>query len=99
MEIVVVEETVPSMRSSSAPVTVTVCGVSQFADVNVSVEVTVASPVSEETMSNTTSDTGSALRTIVNVSVPPASVTLVYPSVSVTVNPATSSSVVDTETV
>ena len=94
-----VEETVPSTRSSSAPVTVTVWAVSQFADVKVSEEVTVASPVSEETMSNTTSDNGSALSTTVNVSVPPASVTPVDPSVSATVNPATSSSVVDTETV
>jgi len=35
----------------------------------------------------------------VNVSVDPASVTVVDPSVSAIVNPATSSSVVDTETV
>ena len=49
-----VEETVPSTRSSSAPVTVTVCAVSQFAGVKVSVQVTVASPVSDEAMERTT---------------------------------------------
>ena len=75
----IVEETVPSTRSSSAPVTVTVCAVSQFADVKVSEEVTVASPVSDEIMERTTSDNGSALSTTVNVSVPPASVTPVDP--------------------
>ena len=57
-EMVVVEETVPSTRSSSAPVTVTVCAVSQFADVKVSEEVTVASPVSDEIMERTTSLSG-----------------------------------------
>jgi len=39
---------VPSTRWSSTPVTVTVWAVSQFADVKVSEEVTVASPVSPE---------------------------------------------------
>ena len=49
---------VPSMMSSSTPVTVTVWAVSQFADVKVSEEVTVASPVSDETIVITTSDVG-----------------------------------------
>ena len=39
--------------SSSTPVTVAVCGVSQFAGVNVSDEVTVASPVSLDAVSYT----------------------------------------------
>ena len=52
------EVTVPSIMLSSAPVTVTVCAVSQFADVKVSVEVTVASPVSDEVMERTTSLSG-----------------------------------------
>ena len=44
--------------SSSIPVTVAVCGVSQFAGVNVSEEVTVASPVSLEIIEKTTSLSG-----------------------------------------
>ena len=79
--------------------TVTVCGVSQFAEVKVSVPVTVASPVSPEDMERTTSDVGPALSTTVKVSVVPDSSTLVDPSVSTMVNPATSSSVVVAETV
>ena len=98
-EIVTVLFTVPSIKLSSTPVTVTTCAVSQFADVNVSEVVTVASPVSDEVMERMTSVFGCAFRTTVNVSVSPASVTLVEPSGSETVNPATSSSVVDTETV
>ena len=98
-EIVMVVPWSPSMMSSSTPVTVTICAVSQFADVKVSVEVTVASPVSDEVMERTTSLSGWALRTTVIVSVVPDSSTPVDPSVSATVNPATSSSVVDTETV
>ena len=47
-EIVTVLVTVPSIKLSSTPVTVTTCAVSQFADVNVSELVTVASPVSDE---------------------------------------------------
>ena len=72
---------------------------SQFADVNVSELVTVASPVSPEIIERITFASGWASRTTVKVSVPPASVTVVDPSGSETVNPATSSSVVDTETV
>ena len=91
---VMVDEIVPSMRLSSTPVTVTVCGVSQFALVNVRVLVTVASPVSLEVISKTTSDVGRPDRTIVNVSVVPVSATLVDPLLSAIVNPAESSSVV-----
>ena len=79
--------------------TVTVCAVSQFDDVKVSGLLLEASPVSELVMATTTSLSGCALRTTVNVSVVPDSSTPVDPSVSATVNPATSSSVVDTETV
>ena len=91
--------TVPSITLSSAPVTVTVCGVSQSAAVNVNVLVVVASDVSSEAMDITTSDVGWASRTMVNVSVLPDSSTSVAASVSSIVNPATSSSVVLTETV
>ena len=59
----------------------------------------VASPESLEEIERTTFDNGWASRTTVNVSVVPDSSTLVDPSVSATVNPATSSSVVVTETV
>ena len=58
MEMVVVEETVPSMRSSSAPVTVTVWAVSQFADVKVRGLLTDDSEISLELMAITTSDVG-----------------------------------------
>ena len=57
-ETVNVEFTDPSTRSSSTPVTVAVCGVSQLALVKVRVLVTVASPVSLEVIANTTSDAG-----------------------------------------
>ena len=95
---VTVDEIVPSIRSSSTPVTVTVCGVSQLALVKVSVPVTVASPVSSEVMVRTTFEVGWAVRTTVNVSVVPVSETQVDPLVSTTVNPALSSSVVEAET-
>ena len=85
--------------SSSTPVTVTVLAVSQFADVNVSELVTVASPVSEDEIERTTSVVGCAFSTTVKRSVEPDSSTPVDPSVSAIVNPATSSSVVVTETV
>ena len=75
-EIVTVLFTVPSIKLSSTPVTVTTCAVSQFADVNVSEVVTVASPVSDEVMERMTSVFGCAFRTTVNVSVSPASVHL-----------------------
>ena len=79
--------------------TVTFCAVSQFADVNVRVEVTVTSPVSEDAIVRTTSDDGCASRTTLNVSVSPDSSTPVDPSVSAIVNPAVSSSKTVTETV
>ena len=56
--IVRVELTVPSTSSSSAPVMVTFCAVSQFAGVKVRGLVTVASPVSEDVTVITTSDAG-----------------------------------------
>ena len=76
--------------------TVTVWAVSQFADVNVSELVTVASPESDDEIERTTSDSGALSRTTVKVSVFPDSLTPVDPSVSVIVNPATSSSAVVT---
>ncbi len=100
-----VDVTVPSTRSSSAPVTVKDCGVSQLAEVKVKLllstldPLTVASPVSLEVTARTTSEAGSASKTTVNVSVVPDSATLVDPPVSAIVNPATSSSVVVAETV
>ena len=84
---------------SSTPVTVTVCGVSQLAEVKVSGLFTLASPVSSEEIVRTTSEAGSASRTTVNVSVVPDSATAVEPPDSAMVNPATSSSEVVTETV
>ena len=90
---------VPSTVKSSAPVTVTVCAVSQFAGVNVSEPDIVASPVSLDVKAITTSDVGCASSTTVNVSVVPDSSTSVEPSSSTIVNPGTSSSVVETEIV
>ena len=54
----IVEVIVPSTRSSSAPVTVTVCAVSQLTGVKVSGLLTVASPVSLDVTVRTTSDVG-----------------------------------------
>ena len=96
---VIVEVMVPSMRLSSTPVTVTVCAEFQFAEVKVSALVTVASPVSPEVIERTTSEVGPALSTTVKVSVVPVSATLVDPPDCAIVNPATSLSVVVTETV
>ena len=48
----------PSTAASSTPVTVTVCAVSQLAEVKVRVDVTVASPVSFDVRMMTTSDVG-----------------------------------------
>ena len=90
----------PSLIVSSTPVTVTVWAVSQFDVVNVSDATdTVASPVSPEETSNTTSDVGWALRTTVNVSVDPASETVVEPPDAATVKPGESSSAVVAATV
>ena len=96
---VIVDEMVPSIMLSSMPVTVTVCGVSQFNGVKVRGVLTVASPVSLEVTVRTTSDRGWASRTTVKVSVVPVSATAVDPPVSTIVNPATSSSVVVAVTV
>ena len=57
-ETVRVEFMFPSIMSSSTPVTVTVCGVSQLVFVNVRGLVTVASPVSDEEIDKTTSEPG-----------------------------------------
>ena len=54
----IVEVIVPSTRSSSTPVTVTVCGVSQLTGVKVMLAGTVASPVSSAVIVRTTSDVG-----------------------------------------
>ena len=54
--IVIVEVVVPSMMLSSTPVTVMVCGVSQFAAVKVTLAGTVASPVSSDVIVRTTSE-------------------------------------------
>ena len=98
-EMVTVEFCVPSARSSSAPVTITVCGESQFADVKVSDPgETVDSSVSSDEMAMTTSEIGSEFSTTVKLSVSPSSFTPVDPPDSITVNPAVSLSVVVTET-
>ena len=91
----------PSMiPTSSIPVVVIVCGVSQLAEVKVTdIGFTVTSASSPEVTESTTSSVGSASRTIVNVSVVPDSSTSVNPSDSAIVNPATSSSVVVAEMV
>ncbi len=60
---------------------------------------TVVSPVSLEVIASTTSETGCAFRTMVKVSVVPVSDTPVDPPDSTMVKPATSLSVVVTETV
>ena len=52
---------------------VTVWAVLQFALVNVTVPVTIASPVSEEVISNTTSSVGCVSNTMVKVFVVPVS--------------------------
>ena len=96
---VIVVVMVPSMMLSFTPVTVTVCGVFQFPEVNEIRLVTVASPVSADEIDNTTSELGCAFRTRVKVSVFPDSLTLVDPSDCAMVNPATSLSVVVADTV
>ena len=84
-EMVTVEFCVPSARSSSAPVTITVCGESQFADVKVSDPgETVDSSVSSDEMAMTTSEIGSEFSTTVKLSVSPSSFTPVDPPDSIT---------------
>ena len=96
MLIVIVVSIVPSIRKSSTPVTVTVCGVSQLLVVKVSELVTLTSVWSSVAISRTTSVSGCASSTTVNVSVVPDSSTSVAALVSVTVNSGMSSSVVVT---
>jgi len=96
---VIVEAMVPSMMLSFTPVTVTVCAEFQFPEVKVSGLFTVASPVSLDVILSTTFEAGWAFSTTVKVSVVPVSATLVDPPDSTTVKPATSLSVVVTETV
>ena len=90
----------PSMLSSSSPVTVTVCGVSQSVGVKTSGRggeaETVASPVSLLDTVTVTFVAGSASSTTRIPSVVPPSLTTVLPLVSVRVKPAISSSVVTT---
>ena len=81
----------PSDAESSTPVTVTVCGVSQFDEVKVSAAgETVVSPVSALDSENTTLPVGSESRTTVNVAVVSFSDTAAV--VPDRVNPAVSSS-------
>jgi hypothetical protein len=99
-EMVTVAVWSPSTMPSVIPVTTTSWAVSQLAAVNVSCAGdTVASPVSEDVDETTTSEVGWVLRTTVNVSVEPASVTVVSPPEAATVTPAESSSVVVTSRV
>src|SRR5258708_9264690 len=88
----------PSTIGSSTPVTVTVCAVFQFAVVNVTLAgATVPSVRSFDDNPIVTFAVGWLVRTTVNVAVPPASV-VVSPDVGVTVIPATSLSVLATDT-
>ena len=88
----------PSSNKSLTPVTVTVCGVFQFAVVNVTLAgLTVPSDVSLELSPIVTFAVGCAVRTMVNVAVPPASV-VVRPKVGLTVMPAVSLSMLITDT-
>jgi len=79
-------------------VTVTICGVFQFAGVNVTlVGETVPSLVSSDDRPIVTSAVGWVFRTIVNVAQSPASV-VTKPAVGFTVIPAVSLSVLITDT-
>jgi len=90
--------TSPSTTPSFTPVTDTVCGVFQFAVVNVTLAgETVPSLVSLDVKPIVTSAVGWLVRTIVNVSVPPPSV-VVRPLVGSTVIPAVSLSEIWTVT-
>ncbi len=90
----------PSTRSSSTPVTVTVCATFQLPLVNVSLSVsgpTVASPLSPLVTNNTTSlVAGCAVSATVNAAVVPVSLTESAPAVIV--KPTASSSIVVTLT-
>ena len=73
----------PSSVLSSTPVRVTVCGVFQFVESNVSEPLVVTSFTSFEFTVSTTGDVGCELRTTVKVSFVPDSSTVVEPFVSV----------------
>src|SRR5437016_2846648 len=88
----------PSSRLSSTPVTVTVCGVFQLADVKVSeAGATVPSVVSSELSPIVTGAVGWLVSLTANVAVAPAS-DVTSPLVGNTTIPAESSSVVATDT-
>ena len=88
----------PSTPKSSAPVTVTVCAVLQFPDVNVrDAGATVPSVRSLDESPIVTFAVGWLSRTTVKAAVPPPSV-VVKPDVGITVIPAVSSSVFVTPT-
>ena len=87
----------PSSILSSIPLTVTVCGVFQFAPVNCrGLDVTLPSASLLEVEVMVTVDVGSVLSLMVKVAVPPASVVL--PDMEVKVKPASSLSVFVTDT-
>ena len=84
----------PSSIESSTPVTVTVCGTFQFDDVKTSRVVSgSASSGRSVVMTISTSVAGAVFSTTVNVSLVPDSATAVPPSDSVTINPSVSSTV------
>ena len=84
--------------SSLTPVTVVVCGISQFSGVKVILDgETEPSVVSLELNAMVTFAAGSVFKTIVNIPVPPASV-VVNPETGDTVIPASSLSIFVTET-
>ena len=88
----------PSTTASFTPVTVTVCGVAQFALVKTRLAaLTAPSAGLLELSAIVTFAVGCEFNTTVNVAVPPASV-VVRPAVGVTVIPATSLSVFVTRT-
>ena len=90
----------PSSTSSSTPVTVSVCPMTQFDGVNVSVDGdTVTSPVSADEIDNTTSEDGSVVMATWIVSVVPDSATLFEKPLSAAVMPAVSLSVLVAVTV
>jgi hypothetical protein len=88
----------PSTSASSAPVTVTVCGVCQFAFVKIRLAGrTVPSVVSLELRAIVTLAVGCVVSTTVNVAVPPASVVASGPG-GLTLIPAPSLSLLVTRT-
>ena len=89
----------PSSTTSLTPWTVTVCGVFQFALVNVRLTgLTVPSVVSLELRPITTLAVGCDVSTTVNVGASPPISDVIRPDVGVTMIPAVSSSMLVTET-